>query len=294
MINSKGVTFHRVIFSESSSLRAMKIRVPEVARSGDTVTLSCEYDLEQVALYSIKWYWNDEEFYRFVPKESPPFRAFSMRHVNVDISRSGPTEVTLRGVRREQTGDYKCEVSADGPLFHTDIKGAHMIVADLPSSNPVMNIEPTKVEIGKKITAYCYSPGSNPAANLTWFINDEEVSGNNDSVTIHPTEISEDEALNLLSSKSKIEVTTNKSHFILGTMTIRCESSIYSIWRESVEKVVRDDTPQLAPVLGSTASQSHIDQVIEIISSGSDWITPSNHHVLKLYLELSLLTIFLR
>lgn len=65
----------------------MKIRVPEVAQSGDTVTLSCEYDLEQVALYSIKWYWNEEEFYRFVPKESPPFRAFSMKHVNVDVSR---------------------------------------------------------------------------------------------------------------------------------------------------------------------------------------------------------------
>lgn len=37
--------------------------------------------------------------------------------------------MTLRGVRRELTGDYKCEVSADGPLFHTDIKVAHMIVA---------------------------------------------------------------------------------------------------------------------------------------------------------------------
>ncbi|KAJ8939011.1 hypothetical protein NQ314_011261 [Rhamnusium bicolor] len=71
---------------ESSTLRAMKIRVPEVAQSGDTVTLSCEYDLEQVALYSIKWYWNEEEFYRFVPKESPPFRAFSMKYVNVDVS----------------------------------------------------------------------------------------------------------------------------------------------------------------------------------------------------------------
>lgn len=48
---------------------------------------------------------------------------------NFQISRSGPTEVTLRGVRRELTGDYKCEVSADGPLFHTDIKVAHMTVA---------------------------------------------------------------------------------------------------------------------------------------------------------------------
>lgn len=72
--------------SESSSLKSLKIRVPEVVKSGETVTLSCEYDLEEVALYTIKWYWKDVEFYRFVPKESPPFRAFTMKYINVDVS----------------------------------------------------------------------------------------------------------------------------------------------------------------------------------------------------------------
>lgn len=60
--------------------------MPEVVKSGETVTLSCEYDLEKVALYSYKWYWNEVEFYRFVPKESPPFRAFTMKYINVDVS----------------------------------------------------------------------------------------------------------------------------------------------------------------------------------------------------------------
>lgn len=58
-----------------------------MAKSGETVTLACEYDLEQVALYTIKWYRNEVEFYRFVPKESPPSKAFSMPHINVDVSR---------------------------------------------------------------------------------------------------------------------------------------------------------------------------------------------------------------
>ncbi|KAF2902915.1 hypothetical protein ILUMI_03273, partial [Ignelater luminosus] len=90
------------------------------------------------------------------------------------ISRSGPKEVTLRGVRRELTGDYKCEVSADAPLFHTEIKSSHMAVAELPSENPSMNIDHPKVEIGKQIGADCIASGSDPAANLTWFINDEQ------------------------------------------------------------------------------------------------------------------------
>lgn len=64
----------------------MVIKVPEAVRVGDTVTLACDYDLEQVALYTIKWYRNDEEFYRYVPKESPPSRVFLMPHLNVDVS----------------------------------------------------------------------------------------------------------------------------------------------------------------------------------------------------------------
>ncbi|CAH0556607.1 unnamed protein product [Brassicogethes aeneus] len=258
-----------IFLRESLSLKSMIIRVPEVAKSGDTVTLSCEYDLEQVALYSIKWYRNDEEFYRFVPKESPPFRAFPLKYVNVDISRSGPNDVTLRGVRRELSGNYKCEVSADAPLFHTEIQGAHMLVAELPSTNPVMNIEPNKVEIGKKIKARCYSPGSDPAANLTWYINDEEVKRYSESVKKFPLEIELDQALGLQSSRSRIEITTNRSHFVMGVMTIRCEASIYTLWRLSVEEIVRDDSPQLAPVLGSTSSQSHTEEVIDSSNSNS-------------------------
>ncbi|KAK5647763.1 hypothetical protein RI129_002655 [Pyrocoelia pectoralis] len=62
----------------------MHIKVPEAVRVGDSVTLACDYDLEQVALYTIKWYRDDVEFYRFVPKESPPSREFVVEHVNVD------------------------------------------------------------------------------------------------------------------------------------------------------------------------------------------------------------------
>ncbi|KAF7265620.1 hypothetical protein GWI33_020973 [Rhynchophorus ferrugineus] len=164
------------LYKGISSLKSMVIKVPEAVKSGDTVTLTCEYDLENVALYSIKWYWNDEEFYRYIPKESPPFKAFPVKLVNVDLSKSGENAVTLRGVHRQLTGDYKCEVSADGPLFHTDILGARMIVAELPHDDPIMSLRDTKVEIGKKVQVECFSASSDPAANLTWFINNKEVS----------------------------------------------------------------------------------------------------------------------
>ena len=47
----------------------------------------------------------------------------------LQISKSDMTKVTLTQVDRATAGLFKCEVSADGPLFHTDIASAHLNVA---------------------------------------------------------------------------------------------------------------------------------------------------------------------
>ncbi|XP_031345225.1 uncharacterized protein LOC116172205 isoform X2 [Photinus pyralis] len=248
-----------LIVKECHTLKSVIIYVPEVVKSGDTVTLSCDYDLEQAALYTIKWYRDDVEFYRFVPKESPPSKAFSVPFINVDISRSGSKNVTLRGVRRELTGHYKCEVSADAPLFHTEIKSAHMLVAELPIDNPSISIDQTKVEIGKQIQADCSATGSDPAANLTWYINEEEVTEDTDYVKLFPITVQSDHALGLHSSRSRIEIIANKSHFSGGLMVLKCEANLFSLWHGTADRFIRDETPQLAPVLGSTSSQSHTE-----------------------------------
>ena len=44
------------------------------------------------------------------------------------VSSSDARNVTLLNVQKQLTGFYKCEVSADAPLFHTDIKSASMTV----------------------------------------------------------------------------------------------------------------------------------------------------------------------
>ncbi|CAD6994102.1 unnamed protein product [Ceratitis capitata] len=53
---------------------------------GNAATLSCQYDLEQAALYSVRWYFGTEEFYRYVPKETPPTLVFPVSGINVDVS----------------------------------------------------------------------------------------------------------------------------------------------------------------------------------------------------------------
>lgn len=76
--------FHFI--ADVRALKDMHIKVPEAVKVGESVTLACDYDLESVALYTIKWYRYDEEFYRYVPKESPPSKVFAMPHLNVDVS----------------------------------------------------------------------------------------------------------------------------------------------------------------------------------------------------------------
>lgn len=44
------------------------------------------------------------------------------------LSKSGPTKVTLKNVTKEQSGIFECEVSSDAPLFETGLGFSQMRV----------------------------------------------------------------------------------------------------------------------------------------------------------------------
>lgn len=67
-------------------MRDVVMWAPEMVRAGTTLQLGCDYDLEGSALYSIKFYQGDQEFYRYVPKEAPPTRVFALPGIQVDVS----------------------------------------------------------------------------------------------------------------------------------------------------------------------------------------------------------------
>lgn len=78
--------------------------MPEAVIVHSNVTLACQYDLEKVStvssrkqvhlinlylkasLYSVRWYFETEEFYRYVPTETPPGRTFYVPGILVDVS----------------------------------------------------------------------------------------------------------------------------------------------------------------------------------------------------------------
>jgi hypothetical protein len=63
----KAVNVAFVAGSAGSLLKSLE--VPQFTFVSGTVTLRCVYDMGSSKLYSLKWYHNNTEFYRYVPTE---------------------------------------------------------------------------------------------------------------------------------------------------------------------------------------------------------------------------------
>lgn len=63
--------------AECSALRITRIRVPERVALGDTAKLECEWVADLKQIYSLKWYFGLEEFYRWTPADKDPVQVSS-------------------------------------------------------------------------------------------------------------------------------------------------------------------------------------------------------------------------
>lgn len=72
--------------SESLLLRIIRVSVPPYRIRGQVAILECDYELDNDGLYSVKWYRDNEEFYRYMPKFDPPKHAYKLDGVKVDVS----------------------------------------------------------------------------------------------------------------------------------------------------------------------------------------------------------------
>lgn len=68
------------------SLRLTEVRIPNHTVRNSTARLECHYDMDGEDLYSVKWYKDGHEFYRYVPRNMPPALVFPLPGVNVDVS----------------------------------------------------------------------------------------------------------------------------------------------------------------------------------------------------------------
>lgn len=68
-------------------LKWVRITVPQYRVPGESALLHCDYEMGNDSLYSLKWYKDHEEFYRFVPKSKPKTNWYNVDGVKIDVSK---------------------------------------------------------------------------------------------------------------------------------------------------------------------------------------------------------------
>lgn len=63
-----------------------EVKIPNHIIRFKSALLGCRYNLDGESLYSVKWYKDGHEFYRYVPRNKPPGQAFPLPGINVDVS----------------------------------------------------------------------------------------------------------------------------------------------------------------------------------------------------------------
>ncbi|XP_031832613.1 cell adhesion molecule 1-like [Nomia melanderi] len=202
---------------EVAGLKLKRLKVPAYTVRGESALLECRYDLGGDRLYTISWYKDHEEFYRYVPKGEPTKHSYTVEGIKVDHLRSDHQQVLLQDASLHTRGRYRCEVSAEGPNFHSVNAEANMEVVVLPQDGPTITGEEKIYATGDVLDLNCTSGKSHPAANLTWFINGEQVMPDSETLLDHH---------GLYSVISSLRLRLQPDHISDDKINVRCEATV--------------------------------------------------------------------
>ncbi|XP_060520943.1 uncharacterized protein LOC132698736 isoform X2 [Cylas formicarius] len=113
------LVFIGALFARVDCLKITNLYVPRNA--AHDAHLDCHYDLEGDTLYDVKWYKDDKQFFRCIADGT--VQEFFVDGVSIYYSNyvaKGTCPVTLTGLTASSTGEYKCEVTSDAPMFKSD------------------------------------------------------------------------------------------------------------------------------------------------------------------------------
>ncbi|KAJ8688277.1 hypothetical protein QAD02_024072 [Eretmocerus hayati] len=235
------------------SLRMMELVVPQHVVQGQSIRLECNFDLDNVVLYSVKWYKDGNEFYRYVPKEKPPVVVFLLPGVTVDIHNSTERSVVLNSVNLMSSGRYRCEVSAEAPAFQTVSDHSDMLVVALPEKGPQIDGRSPKhrYQISDAVRFNCTSGKSKPAAMLSWFINGEPV----EQSLLRGPYVTEEDREGLQTAMLGLEFRIRPKHFKRGDLKIKCLATIATVYWKSNELSIEGSRPESkAPALETSSN----------------------------------------
>ncbi|XP_043470000.1 uncharacterized protein LOC122503498 [Leptopilina heterotoma] len=209
------------------ALHIVSFDVPSIIDPrAEVINLLCDYDLDGSELYSVQWYKDGNEFFKFTPFSNPPGYFYDGSNIFVDIKQSDEKRVTIVNKNRRGgtnlAGTYACEVSTEAPLFLTTYVEANMSVAVPPKSAPVVDGLRPYYEVGDIMRAECTSAPSHPPAVLTFLLNEKEVSQSSTEYTQNDVHVVGNYAT---TTHQEFSLLLEQEHFQNGRLTVTCEAS---------------------------------------------------------------------
>ncbi|KAL1506643.1 hypothetical protein ABEB36_005968 [Hypothenemus hampei] len=269
------------------SLELEKLLIPSHAVRNTSVTLECHYKLEDETLYSVKWYKDGNEFYRFVPRNQPPAQSFNLPGVTVDLHNSTEYSVVLTSVQLSTSGHYRCEVSGEAPFFETVADHAYMMVVALPKVGPEITGGQPRYHVGDTVNVTCTTRESKPAAQLKWMINGEP----SDPKYIRGPFKQYVGREGLESTSLILEFIAKPKHFKRGNMKLKCLATIATVYTTNNEKSYEGERPQKGMVMESrgTVSSSPGSRADRVHTTGSGGSSLATRHIIGKLLIILLL-----
>lgn len=97
--------------NNNSSSSSQILDLPEYALNGDSIELTCNHRIPISRLYSVKWFKDSLEFYRYIPANGARSKSsLFLPDVRLDLARSNSQMLYLRNVTHRTSGLYRCEV----------------------------------------------------------------------------------------------------------------------------------------------------------------------------------------
>ncbi|XP_060533194.1 uncharacterized protein LOC132706103 [Cylas formicarius] len=232
---------------EGQSFRLTNMTAPPLQDPRKDMPLHCRFDLGGEELYAVKWYKDDQEFFRYTPSFTDSYTRYPVPGVLVDTKRSRcdrtKCDLLLTDLARPySSGAYRCEVSSEAPAFRLASQTQNVTVAAIPDEYPAIEDVRNSYVTGELLYATCTSGPGDPKPNLKFYVNKQAVPHVSEKVVKVPG----DET----NGRVKLQKATIQLHLLLDKKTIP------SLTGTSLEISCISSTEGISPLLSPPLASS--------------------------------------
>ncbi|CAL4066557.1 unnamed protein product, partial [Meganyctiphanes norvegica] len=154
-----------------------ELNVPESPKAGEDVHLKCKFRLtpDDHRLRTVSWWRDKDQFFTYKTGIDNPKLIYSFPGIQVQKNESNEESVLLRDVSERTSGEFKCEVMGEGPVFKTVVKIKKMEVIVPPRTHRIHTTSSKPYyDHGDEIHLNCTATESKPRALLSWTVNGKQ------------------------------------------------------------------------------------------------------------------------